>query len=115
VTEFNILILPGDGIGPEVVKEGCRVLEAVHDRFGHEFELIEETIGGAAIDRYGVPIRDETINLARQSDAVLFGAVGGPKWDDPKAPTRAGGAAAAEGPGPVCQHSSDQGVPRTAR
>jgi 3-isopropylmalate dehydrogenase len=88
VTEFNILILPGDGIGPEVVKEGCRVLEAVHDRFGHEFELIEETIGGAAIDRYGVPIRDETINLARQSDAVLFGAVGGPKWDDPKAPIR---------------------------
>src|SRR5438093_13284805 len=86
--DFNVLVVPGDGIGPEVVKEGCKVLEAVHDRFGYHFELSEETVGGAAIDRFGVPIRDEAIERAKQSDAVLFGAVGGPKWDDPQAEAR---------------------------
>ena len=85
---MKILVLPGDGIGPEVVKEGCRVLEAVVERFGHRFELTEDTVGGAAIDRWGEPIRDETLSRALQSDAVLFGAVGGPQWDDPKAQAR---------------------------
>jgi 3-isopropylmalate dehydrogenase len=86
--DFQVLVLPGDGIGPEVVKEGCKVLEAVVDRFGQHFELAEDTIGGAAIDRWGVAIRDETVQRAKQSDAVLFGAVGGPRWDDPKATVR---------------------------
>ena len=86
--ELSILVLPGDGVGPEVVREGCKALEAVVDRFGHRFELAEETVGGAAIDRYGVPIKDETVQQARRSDAVLFGAVGGPKWDDPRATVR---------------------------
>ena len=86
--DFNILVVPGDGIGPEVVKEGCKVLEAVTERFGQRFELTEDTIGGGAIDRWGEPIRDETLARAKQSDAVLLGAVGGPKWDDPQARTR---------------------------
>jgi 3-isopropylmalate dehydrogenase len=86
--DFNILILPGDGIGPEVVRQGCRVIEAVVDRFGHRFELTEDTVGGEAIDRWGEPIREETIALAKRSDAVLLGAVGGPQWDDPRAATR---------------------------
>lgn len=86
--DFQILVVPGDGIGPEVVKEGCKVLEAVVDRFGPRFELTEDIIGGAAIDRFGVPIRDETVERAKRSDAVLLGAVGGPKWDDPRAPVR---------------------------
>jgi 3-isopropylmalate dehydrogenase len=86
--DFNILVLPGDGIGPEVVKEGCKVIEAVVDRFGHRFELTEDTVGGGAIDRWGEPIRHETVARAKRSDAVLLGAVGGPKWDDPKAEQR---------------------------
>jgi 3-isopropylmalate dehydrogenase len=86
--DFSILVLPGDGVGPEVVREGCKVIEALVDRFGHRFELTEETVGGAAIDRYGTPIKEETVQLARRADAVLFGAVGGPKWDDPQAAVR---------------------------
>jgi 3-isopropylmalate dehydrogenase len=86
--DFNILVLPGDGIGPEVVKEGCRVIEAVAERFGHRFELTQDTVGGEAIDRWGEPIREETVAQAKRSDAVLLGAVGGPKWDDPRAGTR---------------------------
>jgi 3-isopropylmalate dehydrogenase len=86
--DFNVLVVPGDGIGPEVVAEGCKVLEAVTARFGQRFELVEETVGGAAIDRWGVAIRDESVARAKKSDAVLFGAVGGPKWDDPQASVR---------------------------
>lgn len=86
--DFNVLVVPGDGIGPEVVAEGCKVLEAVTARFGQRFELAEETVGGAAIDRWGVAIRDESVARAKKSDAVLFGAVGGPKWDDPQASVR---------------------------
>jgi 3-isopropylmalate dehydrogenase len=86
--DFNILVIPGDGIGPEVVSEGCKVLGAVTERFGTRFELAEETVGGAAIDRWGTAIRDETIARAKKSDAILFGAVGGPKWDDPQASVR---------------------------
>ena len=86
--DFNVLVVPGDGIGPEVVAEGCKVLEAVTTRFGQRFELAEETVGGAAIDRWGVAIRDESVARAKKSDAILFGAVGGPKWDDPQASVR---------------------------
>src|SRR3712207_6025300 len=85
---YKIVLLPGDGIGPEVVAEGVKVLRAVERRFGHRFDLQEETVGGAAIDRFGVPLQPETLARARESDAVLLGAVGGPKWDDPKAKVR---------------------------
>ena len=61
--DLNILVVPGDGIGPEVVKEGCKVLEALTERFGQRFELTEDTIGGGAIDRWGEPIRDETFMI----------------------------------------------------
>ncbi len=86
--EFNIAVLPGDGIGPEVIAEGVKVLERVGSRFGHHFNLSYDDVGGAAIDKHGVPLRPETMEMARRADAVLFGAVGGPKWDDPKATVR---------------------------
>ena len=86
--EFAICVLPGDGIGPEVVAEGVKVLEAVGMQFGHRFKLSYDDMGGVAIDKHGVALRPETMDLARSSDAVLMGAVGGPKWDDPAAKVR---------------------------
>ena len=83
--EYNVAVLPGDGIGPEVIAEGVKVLEMVGRRFGHRFAFTHDDVGGAAIDKYGVPLRPATLDMARRSDAVLFGAVGGPKWDDPRA------------------------------
>ena len=89
MARFRIAVLGGDGIGPEVVGEAVKVLEAVAaTALEHVFELTEDKVGGAAIDAYGTAIRKETITLARRSDAVLFGAVGGPKWDDPRAAVR---------------------------
>jgi 3-isopropylmalate dehydrogenase len=88
VSSFRIAVLPGDGIGPEVVAEAVRVLRAVEASSSHAFQLTEDLVGGAAIDEYGVAIRKETIAVAKRSDAVLFGAVGGPKWDDPRAAVR---------------------------
>lgn len=86
MTEVRLLLLPGDGIGPEVTAAACAVLEAVGKRFGYTFSFQEDVIGGAAIDRYGTPLRQETLEAARQHDAVFLGAVGGPKWDHlPKA------------------------------
>ncbi|MEX1022571.1 MAG: 3-isopropylmalate dehydrogenase [Dehalococcoidia bacterium] len=85
---FDILVLPGDGIGPEVTAEGVRVLEAVGERFEHVFNFQQDLVGGASIDAAGVAIRPETIEQASKSDAVLFGAVGGPKWDSPNADVR---------------------------
>jgi 3-isopropylmalate dehydrogenase len=76
-----IALLPGDGIGPEVVAEGARILRAVAARFGHEFELRESLVGGAAIDRTGSALPAETLESCRRADAVLLGAVGGPRWD----------------------------------
>jgi len=84
----KITVLPGDGIGPEVVAEGVRVLMAVGQRFGHEFELNEALIGGCAIDATGSALPAETLALCQASDAVLLGAVGGPKWDNPNATVR---------------------------
>ncbi|MEC9278326.1 MAG: 3-isopropylmalate dehydrogenase [Chloroflexota bacterium] len=78
-----IAVLPGDGIGPEVVTESIKVLEAVGNRFGHDFVLSNGRIGGNAIDDYGTPLPQETVETCNQSDAILFGAVGGPQWDDP--------------------------------
>ncbi|MDQ4100210.1 MAG: 3-isopropylmalate dehydrogenase [Chloroflexota bacterium] len=86
--DARILLLPGDGIGPEVMAEGRRVLDAVAAAFGRRFTVEERLIGGAAIDAYGVGIRDEDIAVARTVDAILFGAAGGPKWDNPHAPVR---------------------------
>jgi 3-isopropylmalate dehydrogenase len=86
--EATITLLPGDGIGPEVVAEGRKVLEAVADQFGHRFFFNEALIGGIAIDETGSPLPDETLEMCRSGDAVLLGAVGGPKWSDPQAAVR---------------------------
>ncbi len=77
----RITVVAGDGIGPEVTKEAVRVLEAVADKFGHRFTFDEQLIGGAAIDATGEPLPAATIESCKQSDAILLGAVGGPKWD----------------------------------
>ena len=79
----SIAVLPGDGIGPDVVAESIKVLHAVSDRFGHEFSLKTAEIGGGSIDKYGDPLPQKTVETCNDSDAILFGAVGGPKWDDP--------------------------------
>jgi len=84
----RILVIPGDGVGPEVMAESLKVLEAVERRFRREFDLTEEVAGGAAIDRFGTALGPSTLAKAKRSDAVLFGAVGGPKWDDPRAKVR---------------------------
>jgi 3-isopropylmalate dehydrogenase len=73
--------MPGDGIGPEIIAQARRVLDAVGKKFGHEFEITEALIGGAAIDATGGPLPEETVKACQASDAVLLGAVGGPKWD----------------------------------
>lgn len=85
---FRVAVLPGDGVGPEVVAEAVKVLRAVEGRFGHRFQLTEDAVGGASIDAHGMALRPEVVRLARRSDAVLFGSVGGPKWDDPRSKDR---------------------------
>ncbi len=84
----NIVLLPGDGIGPEVVWEAVRVLRQIAHTHGHTFEFHEHLMGGCSIDQYGVALTDETLAACQASDAVLLGAVGGPKWDDPAAKVR---------------------------
>ena len=86
--EFKLAVLPGDGVGPEVTDEAIKVLQAIGKRFGHKFDLRYGLIGGIAIDEEGVPLSSATLRMCRRRDAVLLGAVGGPKWDDPKAKTR---------------------------
>ena len=85
---FDIMVLPGDGIGPEVTGASQQVLDAVAARWKHTFRYQTDVVGGGAIDAYGTPLRDETVRTAKRANAVLFGAVGGPKWDDPKASVR---------------------------
>jgi 3-isopropylmalate dehydrogenase len=85
---FNITLLPGDGIGPEVVAEAVRVLDVIAIKFGHTFIFTERLMGGCSIDKYGSSLSDETLADCKASDAVLLGAVGGPKWDDPNAKDR---------------------------
>ena len=80
--EKNILVLAGDGIGPEVTKEALKSLKAVETKFGAGFKLSDGLVGGAAYDAHGTPLTDETMAQAHGSDAVLFGAVGGPQYDD---------------------------------
>lgn len=84
----HIVTLPGDGIGPEVTTESVRVLQAVAEKFGHQFVFEEHLIGGCAIDQTGSPLSDATLEACRAADAVLLGAVGGPKWDDPRVAVR---------------------------
>jgi 3-isopropylmalate dehydrogenase len=83
--EFDIAVLPGDGVGPEVITEALKVLQAVGEKFGHSFHLHDGLIGGVAIDALGTALSDETLEMCKQCDAVLLGAVGGSKWDDPQA------------------------------
>lgn len=85
---YQICTLPGDGIGPEIIAEGKKVLAAVGERFGITFTCTDALIGGAAIDGVGSPLPAETLEAARASDAVLLASVGGPAWDstDPEAP-----------------------------
>jgi len=78
---FRLLVLPGDGIGPEVMREALRVVGWAGQQAGVDFTIQQELVGGAAVDAYGTPIKDETIEEAIRSDAVLFGSVGGPKWE----------------------------------
>ena len=84
----TIALLPGDGIGPEVCREAVRALDAIADAFGHQFKIESGLIGGAAIDAHGDPLPPATIALCEDADAVLLGAVGGPKWSDPNAAVR---------------------------
>lgn len=79
---YNIAVIKGDGIGPDVVNEEIRVLNKIGEKFGHKFEYKEVLLGGAAIDACGTPIPKETVETCKASDSVLLGAVGGPKWDD---------------------------------
>ena len=85
---FTVTLLPGDGIGPEIVSQGRRVLEAVADRCGFTINMPECLMGGCAIDDCGEPLPASTLEQCRDSDGILLGAVGGPKWDDPSAKTR---------------------------
>lgn len=85
----KITILKGDGIGPEIINQAIKVLEAITSRFGHRFELTELDMGACSIDKYGVPITEEALSICAQSDAVLLGAIGDPKYDnDPSAKVR---------------------------
>jgi len=85
---FHLTLLPGDGIGPEVVAEAVRVLDFVASRHGHTIKYTERLMGGCSIDKYGSSLTDETLADCQSADAVLLGAVGGPKWDDPAAKDR---------------------------
>ena len=82
VREFHLLVLPGDGIGPEIVAQTLRVVDWFGDHLGVSFDVEQAAVGGASIDECGVPISDAVMEKARRADAVLFGAVGGPDWDD---------------------------------
>ena len=84
----NITIMPGDGVGPEITREAVKVLQAIESVFDHDFLINESLFGGAAIDETGSPYPDETQKSCKDSDAVLLGAVGGPKWSDPNMKVR---------------------------
>jgi 3-isopropylmalate dehydrogenase len=83
-----IALMPGDGIGPEVVRAAVQVLESVGVKYGHRFMFQEYAIGGCSIDLYGTALTEASLSACQQADAVLLGAVGGPKWDDPEAAVR---------------------------
>lgn len=86
--KLNVMLLPGDGVGPEVVEQAVRVLEGIGEAFNHQFSFERGLIGGCSIDRFGSSLTDDTVEKCKRSGAVLMGAVGGPKWDDPAAKDR---------------------------
>ncbi|MCA9965616.1 MAG: 3-isopropylmalate dehydrogenase [Anaerolineales bacterium] len=86
--DAKITLLPGDGIGPDIVAETRKVLDVVAAKYGHTFSYTEQLIGGIAIDETGVALPEATLGACLNSDAVLMGSVGGPKWDDPRAKVR---------------------------
>ena len=86
--QAKIAVIGGDGIGPDVTAQAQKVLEAIASAYGHQLTFESGIMGGCAIDELGTPLPDETLDMAKGSDAVLFGAVGGPKWSDPSAPVR---------------------------
>jgi 3-isopropylmalate dehydrogenase len=88
LASFNIVLLPGDGIGPEVTSAAMSVLETLLGRSGHTLHAAEYKIGGCSIDQYGTALTDAALAACQAADAVLLGAVGGPKWDNPTAPVR---------------------------
>jgi 3-isopropylmalate dehydrogenase len=88
LTTYRVATIPGDGVGPEVVEAARRVVEAAGGRFGFEVAWPEILAGGIAIDTHGVAIRPEDVEACEAADAILLGAVGGPKWSDPSAPVR---------------------------
>lgn len=79
--EFRIAVIPGDGIGVDVTKEAVRVLDRIGEVYGHTFKYEHRLVGGCCIDAHGVPIQQETLDICKECDAILFGAAGGPKWD----------------------------------
>ena len=79
--EYKIAVIPGDGIGVDVIREAVRSLDKIGEVYGHQFHKVERLVGGCCIDAYSVPIQPETLELCRECDAILFGAAGGPKWD----------------------------------
>jgi 3-isopropylmalate dehydrogenase len=81
MTTHKLLFLPGDGIGPEVMREAEKVARAIGSAGGASFECETARVGGTAIDADGVPVTDDTVRLGREADAILLGAVGGPRWD----------------------------------
>ncbi len=86
--QAKIVVLPGDGIGPEVTTEARKVLEAVGKKYSHQFSFENQMMGGNAIDSLGTSLPDATVEACKRADAILLGAVGGPKWDNPNAPDR---------------------------
>lgn len=85
---YKIAVLPGDGIGPEIIPQAVKVLKTIARKYGVEFEFKEGLVGGAAIDAYGTALPEETLKLCQESQAILLGAVGGPKWDSLPPPQR---------------------------
>lgn len=77
----KIAVIKGDGVGPEIIEEGIKILKKIEQKYDHKFEITEVFGGGASIDKYGEPLTNETLEICKNSDAVLLGAVGGPKWD----------------------------------
>ena len=109
--DYKITLIPGDGIGPEIVREAVKVLDTVGKKFRHNFNYTEILMGGCSIDACGVPLTDEAVSVAKASDAVLLGAVGGnvgnSRWYD-VAPNLTGGGAFEnpQGLGALCKYKA---------
>lgn len=84
----QVVLLPGDGVGKEIMQSAKVILEAISNEYGYSFTFHEHSIGGDAIDKYGVPLPQQTVEACKEADAILLGAVGGPKWDNISAHNR---------------------------